>query len=69
MFPAQAPRDRDVNLHFLAAQFPIAGGEIQNVALDVAFLAAQDGQVIRMKHLNQSDGPADDQAGQDPIRG
>ena len=38
-------------LAFLAKQFSIAGGDIRNVALDAAFLAAQDGRVITMKQL------------------
>ena len=41
----------DVDFKFLAKQFPIAGGDIRNVALDAAFLAAQDGKVVTMKQL------------------
>lgn len=51
MFPPQAPLGEDVDLPFLARQFTLAGGDIQNVVLDAAFLAAQDGRVIIMKHL------------------
>jgi Winged helix domain, variant/ATPase family associated with various cellular activities (AAA) len=51
MFPAQAPCGEDVDFRFLARQFSLAGGDIQNVALDAAFLAAQDGQVIAMRQL------------------
>jgi SpoVK/Ycf46/Vps4 family AAA+-type ATPase len=51
MFPAQAPVADDVDFEFLAAQFPIAGGDIRNVVLDAAFLAAQDGQTVTMKQL------------------
>ena len=39
---------------FLAKQFPLAGGDIKNVALDAAFLAAQDGRIITMKQLVQA---------------
>jgi hypothetical protein len=31
--------------------YALAGGDIRNVALDAAFLAAQDGQVVTMKQL------------------
>jgi ATP-dependent 26S proteasome regulatory subunit len=51
MFPPQAPLGGDIDLQFLARQFSIAGGDIRNVALDAAFLAAQDGQVVTMKQL------------------
>jgi SpoVK/Ycf46/Vps4 family AAA+-type ATPase len=51
MFPAQTPLAAEVDFSFLAKQFPISGGDIQNVALDAAFLAAEDGRVITMKHL------------------
>jgi ATP-dependent 26S proteasome regulatory subunit len=51
IFPAQAPVAPDIDFEFLARKFKIAGGNIKNVALAAAFLAAQDGGVIRMPHL------------------
>ena len=51
MFPAAVPLGEDVDFQFLAKQFPIAGGDIRNVALEAAFLAAQDGKVVTMKQL------------------
>jgi hypothetical protein len=36
------PLAPDVDVQFLAKQFAIAGGDIRNVALDAAFMAAQD---------------------------
>ena len=54
MLPKQVPLRDDVDLQFIARQFPITGGDICNVALDGAFLAAQDGKVITMKHLIQA---------------
>jgi DNA polymerase III delta prime subunit len=51
MFPAEVPMSGDVDFQFLAKQFPIAGGDIRNVALDAAFLAAQDGKLVTMKQL------------------
>jgi SpoVK/Ycf46/Vps4 family AAA+-type ATPase len=49
MFPRQVPLGADVDFPFLAKQFAIAGGDICNVTLDAAFLAAQDGRVVTMK--------------------
>jgi hypothetical protein len=51
MFPPQVPLGDDVDFVFLAKQFEISGGDIKNIALDAAFLAAQDGQVVTMKEL------------------
>ena len=51
MFPPEMPLGGDVDFQFLARKFPIAGGDIRNVALDAAFLAAQDGKVVTMKQL------------------
>lgn len=51
MFPAEVPLGEDVDFRFLARHFPIAGGDIKNVALDAAFLAVQDGRIITMKQL------------------
>ena len=54
MFPPEVPLGAEVDVRFLAKQFPLAGGDIKNVALDAAFLAAQDGRVITMKQLVQA---------------
>jgi adenylate kinase family enzyme len=51
MFPPEMPLGVDVDVQFLARKFPIAGGDIRNVALDAAFLAAQDGKVVTMRQL------------------
>lgn len=51
MVPTKAPMDPAVDFQFLAAQFPLAGGDIRNVVLDAAFRAAEDGQIITMPHL------------------
>jgi SpoVK/Ycf46/Vps4 family AAA+-type ATPase len=51
MFPPEVPLAKDIDFPFLAQQFSLAGGDIRNVALDAAFLAAQDGKVITMKQL------------------
>ena len=44
-------RAADVDLAFLARQFKLAGGNIRNVALLAAFLAAEDGTPIGMAQL------------------
>jgi SpoVK/Ycf46/Vps4 family AAA+-type ATPase len=67
IWPAETPRADDpsagsgrrpsagsgqaLDLAFMARQFKLAGGNIKNIALAAAFLAAEDGQVIDMDHL------------------
>jgi ATP-dependent 26S proteasome regulatory subunit len=51
IWPAETPRDPDLDLELMARCFEIAGGNIRNVALAAAFLAAADGQVVTMAHL------------------
>ena len=51
MFPARAPVANDIDFAFLGKQFDLAGGDIRNVALDAAFLAAQGNQLIDMRCL------------------
>ncbi|GIE05671.1 ATPase AAA [Paractinoplanes durhamensis] len=49
--PGRAPIGDDVDIAQLARAFPLAGGNIRNVVLSAAFLAAADGGVIRQPHL------------------
>ena len=51
IFPAEAPLDDTVDLPFLARHFKAAGGNIKNIAVTAAFLAAQEKEAIGMKHL------------------
>ncbi|MFQ5881376.1 MAG: AAA family ATPase [Candidatus Methylomirabilales bacterium] len=51
MFPKEAPLGSDIDFAFLARQFKLAGGNIKNIALHAAFLAAEDGKPIGMAHL------------------
>ncbi|MGI8633124.1 MAG: ATP-binding protein, partial [Solirubrobacterales bacterium] len=51
LLPDAAPRDDDIDLAFLAAQFKLSGGGIRNCSLAAAFLAADDGGRIGMAHL------------------
>ena len=50
LLPAAAPK-RGVDYSFLARQFQLTGGEIRNIALDAAFLAAHEDEEITMDHL------------------
>jgi SpoVK/Ycf46/Vps4 family AAA+-type ATPase len=49
--PSKAPLADDIDFSFLARQFELAGGNIRNVALSAAFLAAEQGSPIRMEHF------------------
>jgi hypothetical protein len=51
MFGPTAPLDTDIDFGFLAKQFEVPGGEIKTVAMAAAFLAAEDGGRIGMRHL------------------
>jgi hypothetical protein len=51
IFPAAAPLSHDIDWAFLAKQFTLTGGEIRNVALDAAFLAARNGGTITMPDI------------------
>jgi hypothetical protein len=51
VFPATAPLASDVDLDFLARQFKLAGGNIRNIALLSAYLAAEEGHTIGMSHV------------------
>jgi len=50
-FPGAAPLSGDVDLIFMARQFRITGGNIKNIALSAAFLAADNGGSITMESL------------------
>jgi hypothetical protein len=49
--PSTAPRADDLDLDFLAERFRLSGGNIQNIALHAAYLAAGDRSDIAMHHL------------------
>jgi SpoVK/Ycf46/Vps4 family AAA+-type ATPase len=51
IWPDDTPRRPDLNLDVMARRFEMAGGNIRNVALAAAFLAADDGGSIGMTHL------------------
>jgi SpoVK/Ycf46/Vps4 family AAA+-type ATPase len=54
IWPAAMPLGPDVDLDFLARQFKLSGGNIKNIALAAAFLAATDDGVVTMSHLVQA---------------
>jgi hypothetical protein len=51
VFPSEAPLADDVDLAFFARQFKLPGGNIRNIALLAAYLAAEDGGGIEMGHI------------------
>jgi DNA polymerase III delta prime subunit len=51
LFPPEAPLAPDVDFAFLSRQFPLAGGDIKNVVLASAFLAAEDGGRVTMESI------------------
>lgn len=50
-FPATAPVADDVDFSFLAERITIPGGNIKNIVLNAAFLAAEQRGAIKMEHL------------------
>jgi hypothetical protein len=51
MFPGEAPVHKDLDFDFLARRFEIAGGNIKNIVVAAAYLAAQNNDAIRMQHI------------------
>jgi hypothetical protein len=51
VLPDAAPQADDIDVPFLAAQFKLSGGGIRNCSLAAAFLAAEEGEPITMRHL------------------
>jgi SpoVK/Ycf46/Vps4 family AAA+-type ATPase len=53
IWPENTPRASSLDLEFMARRFDITGGNIRNIAVAAAFLAADDGNVVTMQHLVQ----------------
>ncbi len=51
VWPAEVPISKSVNLETIAREYKLAGGNIKNIALASAFLAAEDGGEVNMTHL------------------
>ncbi len=56
IWPAEMSLDRDVDIDCLARQFKLSGGNIKNIALASAFLAAEDDSPVTMSHLMHATG-------------
>ena len=69
IWPAATPLAADVDLDFLAAQFKLSGGNIKNIALAAAFLAAADGRPVAMAPPAARHPARVPEAGQDAGRG
>ena len=54
IWPAETPVAGDMDLNFLARQFKLSGGNIKNIALAAAFLAAENGGPVTMAHIIQA---------------
>ena len=54
IWPAAVPLADDVDAGLLARQFKLSGGNIRNVALAAAFLAAAEGEPICREHVLQA---------------
>jgi SpoVK/Ycf46/Vps4 family AAA+-type ATPase len=51
MFPAETPKSPDIDYEFLAKGLEISGGSIKNIALNSAFLAADNSRKVDMAHI------------------
>ncbi len=51
IWPVETPRDPDLDTSSLARRFEITGGNIRNIALAAGFLAADNGGMVKMRHL------------------
>lgn len=54
VWPNKIPLGDDLDFDFLARQFKMSGGVIKNIALTAAFLAAEEGAAVAMRHLIQA---------------
>jgi len=53
MLPAEAEREPDLDLDTLSRDYEISGGEIRNSVLSAAFVAAEEGVPIGLRHLKR----------------
>lgn len=51
LFPPDLPHDDDLDFMLLAKRFKLAGGNIRNVIVSAAYLAAGNGHKVTMEHL------------------
>ena len=50
-FPPGAPKEADIDFSFLSSRFKLTGGNIKNIVLNAAFLAAAEARPIKMSDL------------------
>ena len=50
-FPPEAPKAADIDFDFLASHFKLTGGNIKNIVLNAAFIAAEEQRPIKMSDL------------------
>ncbi|MBN1641155.1 MAG: ATP-binding protein, partial [Anaerolineae bacterium] len=51
LFPPDVPRSADLDFGLLARRFRLSGGNIRNIIVSAAYLAAADGQQVALSHL------------------
>jgi SpoVK/Ycf46/Vps4 family AAA+-type ATPase len=51
IFPKDMPIQKNIDFSFLARKFQLAGGNIKNIAVASAFLAAEKAQAVGMEHI------------------
>jgi hypothetical protein len=51
LFPPDLPRDEHLDFGLLASRFKLAGGNIRNIIVNAAYLAAADGKHVSMDQL------------------
>jgi ATP-dependent 26S proteasome regulatory subunit len=54
IWPESTPRASGLDLDMMAKRFEITGGNIRNIALAAAFLAADDTDEVSMVHIMQA---------------
>ncbi len=54
LFPPDVPREPELDFELLARRFKLAGGNIRNIIVSAAYLAANDGECVTMDHLLHS---------------
>ena len=51
LFPIDVPHTHELDFELMAEKFKLAGGNIRNIIVNAAYLAADDGQYVTMEHL------------------
>ena len=54
LFPPDVPRSSDLDFELMARRFKMTGGNIRNIIVGAAYLAAADGKQVAMGHLMHS---------------